>query len=50
MNIEPINFSEFWLYKYVKTLVNIMCDGMIFSARPGQCVGEIISVAHPGQK
>lgn len=26
-----------------------MCDGMFFSAQPGQCVHEVISVATPVQ-
>lgn len=51
MNIEPINFYGFWLYKYVKNRVKIIGDGMIFSAQSRQWVGEMISVPgqHPGQ-
>lgn len=36
--------------KCVKSPVKCMCHGMIFSAQPGTCADETISVAHPGQK
>lgn len=49
MNIESINFSGVWLYKYVKNPVKIMCDGIIFSAQLRQRVDELISIAYPGQ-
>lgn len=49
MNIEPMNLSRFWLYKYGKNPVKITCGGMIFSAQVRQCVADKIPVAHPGQ-
>lgn len=35
MNMEPMNFYGFSLYKYLKNLVKLVCDGMISSAHPG---------------
>lgn len=47
--------SEHWTNKFLWVLTECetssedLCDGMIFSAQQGQCVDELVSVAHPGK-